>query len=55
MMKDGTLVGDTMVTTVMSNLALDRAVESFGGRVIRAGRRPLCGASHARGRFSLRR
>lgn len=35
MMQDGTLIGDTMVTTVMSNLALDRAVQGFGGHVIR--------------------
>ena len=35
MIEDGSLRGDTLVTTVMSNLALDKAVEGYGGKVVR--------------------
>ncbi len=34
-LKRGSLKGETLVTTVMSNLGLDEAVEKAGGRVIR--------------------
>lgn len=35
MLGDGTLAHKTVVSTVMSNLALDRKIESLGGKVVR--------------------
>jgi phosphoglucosamine mutase len=35
MLRDGTLAKQTLVTTVMSNLGLERAVRTVGGRVVR--------------------
>ena len=35
MLRDGSLLKKTVVATVMSNLALDRKVESWGGKVVR--------------------
>ncbi|HEY5947558.1 MAG TPA: phosphoglucosamine mutase [Kofleriaceae bacterium] len=35
MLRDGTLAKQTLVTTVMSNLGLERAVRGVGGRVVR--------------------
>lgn len=36
-LEDGTLAGETLVATVMSNAGLDAAVEQAGGKVARAG------------------
>ena len=35
MIKDNTLNKNTLVTTIMSNIGLEKAVESFGGRLIK--------------------
>jgi phosphoglucosamine mutase len=37
MIKNGTLPGNTVVATVMSNLGLDRAIRDAGGHVVRVG------------------
>ena len=44
MLREGTLAKQTLVTTVMSNLGLERAVRTVGGRVVRTqvGVRPRC-------------